>query len=240
MNANSTRYLEAFVAIESHIADIAPGPRGIPFVQQVDALRQYDQTIQAYAEDLKAFARLRNVIVHERGGGQVLAEPNDWAVDRILHVRDMLLRPPTVAAFTSKPVRCVLPTDHLGAASRIMYERHYSQLPVYDGSHYRGLLTIRNITYWLGAQQHRALDVTAVPVAAVLEHENAADTALFIGPDTTLVAAMQFFAAHNRHDTPVDCLLITSSGDATGRLLGIIALADMPAIAAELRLTHAD
>jgi CBS domain-containing protein len=237
MNANSTRYLEAFVAIEAHVADSAPGPRGIPFVQQVDALRQTDVTIQAYAEDLKAFARLRNVIVHERGGGAILAEPNDWAVERICHVRDMLTKPPTVAEYTSRRVLCVKPTDHLGAASRLMYERHFSQLPVYDGAHYRGLLTIRNITYWLGAQRSRALDVTTVLVAAVLEHENAADTAVFVAPTTPLVATLQRFGAQHRRLLPVDCLLITSDGTAGGSLQGIIALADMPAIAERLRVS---
>ena len=238
MNENSTRFLEAFVAIEGYITDIAPGPRGIPFVQQLDALRAENPLVQAYAEDLKAFARLRNVIVHERGGGTILAEPNDWAVTRICRVRDVLLRPPTVRLFTDKRVVCVAPTDHLGAASRIMYERHYSQLPVYDDNRYHGLLTIRNITYWLGAQRAHPLDVTAVTVAAVLQHANAADTALFVDLNTPLVTAMQLFGAHNRRDAPVDALLITSDGTSAGTLHGIIALADMPAVAEHLRLTN--
>lgn len=238
MNQNSTQFLEAFVVIEAYVASLSPLAKGIPFVAQVDNLRQTNQTVQAYTEDLKAFARLRNVIVHERGGGQVLAEPNDWAVERICHVRDMLLQPPTVAIFAINNVLSIRSDDHLGAASRMMYEHHYSQLPVYGDSGYVGLLTIRNITYWLGAQNTKILDLTQVRVEAVLAHTEPADTALFVPPDASLVVALNVFTAHNRRGNPIDAILISADGTPNGALLGLIALADLPAIAERLRLSQ--
>lgn len=224
--------------IEAYVASLSSAGKGVPFVAQVDSLRLTDQTVQAYAEDLKAFARLRNVIVHERGGGQVLAEPNDWAVERICHVRDMLVQPPTVAIFAINNVLTIRSDDHLGVASRIMYEHHYSQLPVYGDTGYVGLLTIRNITYWLGAQNTTMLDLTQVRVAAVLAHTEPADTALFVAPDASLVVALNVFTTHSRRGNPVDAILISADGTAASTLLGIIALADLPAIAERLRLSQ--
>lgn len=238
MNQNSTHFLEAFVIIEAYIASISTLGKGVPFVAQVDNLRLSDQTVQAYAEDLKAFARLRNVIVHERGGGTVLAEPNDWAVQRICHVRDMLIQPPTVAIFATHNVLSIRSDDHLGAASRMMYEHHYSQLPVYGANGYEGLLTIRNITYWLGAQQPQLLDLTQVRVAAVLRHTESADTALFVAPDASLVVALNVFTDHKRRGNPIDAILISTDGTHAGELMGIIALADLPDIAERLRLSQ--
>jgi predicted transcriptional regulator len=238
MNQNSTLFLEAFVVIEAYLASISDLAKGVPFVAQVDSLRLTDQTVQAYAEDLKAFARLRNVIVHERGGGVVLAEPNDWAVQRISHVRDMLIQPPTVAIFATHKVLTIRSDDHLAAASRLMYEHHYSQLPVYGSNGYEGLLTIRNITYWIGAQSSHLLDLSQVRVSAVLRHTEPADTALFVKPDASLVVALNVFAAQHRRGNPIDAVLISESGTAESPLLGIIALADMPAIAERLRLSQ--
>lgn len=224
--------------IEAYVASLSSSGKGVPFVAQVDNLRLTDQTVQAYAEDLKAFARLRNVIVHERGGGQVLAEPNDWAVERICHVRDMLVQPPTVAIFAINNVLTIQSNDHLGTASRMMYEHHYSQLPVYGDTGYVGLLTIRNITYWLGAQSTTMLDLTQVRVAAVLAHTEPADTALFVAPDASLVVALNVFTTHSRRGNPVDAILISEDGTPASTLLGIIALADLPAIAERLRLSQ--
>ena len=119
MNQNSTQFLEAFVVIEAYLASISDLAKGVPFVAQVDSLRLTDQTVQAYAEDLKAFARLRNVIVHERGGGAVLAEPNDWAVQRICHVRDMLIQPPTVSIFATHHVLCGAVGELAGQAGTV-------------------------------------------------------------------------------------------------------------------------
>ena len=238
MNQNSTQFLEAFVVIEAYLASISGLAKGVPFVAQVDSLRLTDQTVQAYAEDLKAFARLRNVIVHERGGGAVLAEPNDWAVQRICHVRDMLIQPPTVSIFATHHVLTIRSDDHLSVASRLMYEHHYSQLPVYGSNGYEGLLTIRNITYWIGAQSSHLLDLSQVRVSAVLKHTEPADTALFVKPDASLVVALNVFAAQHRRGNPIDAVLISESGTAASPLLGIIALADMPAIAERLRLSQ--
>ncbi len=238
MNQNSTLFLEAFVVIEAYVASISTLGKGVPFVAQVDSLRLTDQTVQAYAEDLKAFARLRNVIVHERGGGTVLAEPNDWAVQRISHVRDMLIQPPTVAIFATKNVLTIQSADHLAAASRLMYTHHYSQLPVFGDHGYEGLLTIRNITYWLGAQDSQLLDLTQIRVSEVLRHTEVADTAFFVTPDASLVVALKVFSAQHRHGNPIDAVLISESGTAESPLLGIIALADMPAITERLRLSQ--
>lgn len=230
MGRNSTQFLEAFVAIEEYLEKLNRNGRGMAFSQLIDILRQQHSTVRLYAEDLKSFARLRNVIVHERGGGKILAEPNDWAVKQICHIRDILLQPPTVAVFSQRKVKSIMASDNLARATRIMSERHYSQLPVFDEQKYIGLLTTRNITYWLGTQHTDEVPLAQIPVAEVLATAEPGDSAIFIANDTLLTEALELFDYHERRQRYVDALLITTDGTAQSPLLGIIAVGDIPRI----------
>ncbi|MFN5059295.1 MAG: CBS domain-containing protein [Chloroflexota bacterium] len=230
MNANSTTFLDAFVAIEEYLEQLNRHGRGMAFSQLVDILRQQHSSVRLYAEDLKAFARLRNVIVHERGGGKILAEPNDWAVKQICHIRDILLQPPTVAVFSQRKAKSIMASDSVAKATKIMHERHYSQLPVYDEQRYVGLLTTRMITYWLGAQPTDTIACAQVLVGEVLASAEPGDSAIFIANDTLLTEALELFDYHERRQRYVDALLITTDGTPQSPLLGIIAVGDIPRI----------
>jgi len=236
MNSNSRQFLESFIAIETFLGDTSGLPHGVPFTQHVDTLRQSNHAVRVFAEDLKAFARLRNVIVHERGGGQVLAEPNQWAVERIAHICYVLLQPALVTQFMHSPVWTIDADETLAVATQRMYAQHYSQLPVYENGKYRGILTVRNVTYWIGAQHHPSLRLDNVQVHTVLEFAAQRDTAIFVSAQTPLIDVVGYFAAHDRRGTYLDAVLITQDGTATQPLLGLIAMADIPAINEHLQL----
>jgi len=236
MNIQSQQFLEAFIAIEQHLAYLSGLPRGTPFTQQVDTLRQRNQAVRAYAEDLKAFARLRNVIVHERGGGQILAEPNAWAVNRITVLRDLLLTPPTVRQFIRTKVVSIDSKQSLTTAIRLMSNQHFSQLPVYHKMQYHGILSVRNVTYFLGAQPQHVIDLDTYTVADVLTHAAQRDTAVFVAQKTPLIDVLAHFATHNRRGTYLDAVLVTQDGDTQQPLLGLIAAADIPAMNERLQL----
>lgn len=236
MNSNSRQFLESFIAIETFLGDTSGLPHGVPFTQHVDTVRQSNHAVRIFAEDLKAFARLRNVIVHERGGGQVLAEPNQWAVDRIAHIRDVLLQPILVTQFMHTPVWTVDADDTLATATQRMYSKHYSQLPVYEKNQYHGILTVRNITYWIGAQSSAPLLLDSVLVRAVLAFSSQRDTAIFVSTQTPLIEVVGYFAAQDRRGTYLDAVLITQDGTPAQPLLGLIAMADIPAINEQLQL----
>lgn len=236
MNTQSQQFLEAFIAIEQHLADNSGLPRGTPFTQHVDTLRTRNHAVRAYAEDLKAFARLRNVIVHERGGGQILAEPNAWAVARIVSLRDLLITPPLVAQFIRKNVSSITSEESLATAVRRMTRQHYSQLPVYHNRQYHGILSVRNVTYFLGAQPDAVIDFSRHTVADVLAHAAQRDTAVFVAHQTPLIDVLAHFATSNRRGNYLDAVLVTKDGDMRQPLLGLIAEADIPAMNERLQL----
>ena len=236
MNAHSQQFLEAFIAIEQHLASMSGLPHGSPFSQQVDTLRQHNHAVRAYAEDLKAFARLRNVIVHERGGGQVLAEPNQWAVNRILTVRDLLLKPLTVGQFITKKVYSIDARESLADATQLMASQHFSQLPVYQNEQYHGILSVRNVTYYLGSRRQPRIDLATISVADVLGHAAQRDTAVFVAAHTPLVEVLAYFATYNHRGSYLDAVLVTRDGEMHQPLLGLIAEADIPVMNQRLQL----
>lgn len=236
MNERSQLFLDAFIDIERHLESISHLPRGAPFTQQVDTMRHQSHAVRAYAEDLKAFARLRNVIVHERGGGQILAEPNEWSVKRIQTIRDLLLTPPTVAQFIRRKVSTIDGTDSLAQATALMATEHFSQLPVYHNRRYHGILSVRNVTYFLGAQRERHINLDTITVARVLDEAEQRDTAVFVSERTPLIEVLSYFATHNRRGNYLDAVLVTADGDNSQPLLGLIAQADIPAMNERLQL----
>jgi CBS domain-containing protein len=228
MNAHSQQYLEAFIAIEQHLTAMAAVPRGTPFSNIVDTLVKQSTVVRYYADDLKAFARLRNVIVHERGGGQVLAEPNTWAVRRIQHIQQVLLQPPTVATFAHGNVVTITAQSTLAHALHIMAHNHFSQLPVYQERRYVGLLTVRSVTYWIGANIATPLDFTAITVNTVLESAEHRERAHFVDGHTPIVDVVELFATHSRAQGHLDAVLITKDGSSESAVIGIIVAADIP------------
>jgi predicted transcriptional regulator len=236
MNSNSRTYLEAFIAIEHYLAERCDLPRGAPFTQLVDTLAKQHATVRYMADDLKAFARLRNVIVHERGGGQVLAEPNDWAVRRIQQIAELLIKPPTVAMFTRRRVMSVSHTTTVCAAMALMAKHHYSQLPVFQGQHYMGLLTTRTLTYWIGSQPAPFTNVCQTLVAEVLQSAEHWERAHFVAVTSELTEILELFADHNREKGHLDAILITHDGHSSSDIIGIIVAADIVHISAELKL----
>ena len=228
MNAHSQQYLEAFIAIEQHLTAMASAPRGTPFGNIVDTLVKQSTVVRYYADDLKAFARLRNVIVHERGGGQVLAEPNAWAVRRIQHIQQVLLQPPTVASFARGTVVTITAQTTLAQALQIMAHNHYSQLPVYQSRRYVGLLTARSVTYWIGAHITTLVAIAETSVQTVLESVEHRERSHFVDSHTPIVDVVELFATHSRAQGHLDAVLITKDGSSESAVIGLIVAADIP------------
>lgn len=106
--------------------------------------------MRRYRDDLKEFADLRNAVVHERGGGQPIVEPNDWAVARIRAIAEHLMSPPRVLPQFQTSVVTLTPAT-IGEAVVIMHERSFSRIPIYEHTQFMGLLTSNTIARWLSA-----------------------------------------------------------------------------------------
>lgn len=105
--------------------------------------------IKTYEDDLKEFADLRNAIVHERCGGEPIAEPHYKTVIQLEKIRDYITAPPTVEPIFFNDVITCKPDDRIGETAKTMLKNSFSQIPIYDAEEFKGLLTTETISRWL-------------------------------------------------------------------------------------------
>ncbi len=229
--SNALSFLDAFNTIERHLRDLTDEPRTTGFYALVDAAARKQPLVRRYADDLKEFADLRNAIVHERSDGRVIAEPNDRALSEIQRLAAQLLRPPRVLPEFQREVLALDPGVPLAKALKLMYERDFSQLPIYAGAQFVGLLTNNTIGRWLGANVATDLfSVNETTIEQVLGYREADDAVAFVDRETTLVEVEQTFVTYEQRGKSLDALLITQNGRETEKPLGIITVYDLPTI----------
>ncbi|MGH2690052.1 MAG: hypothetical protein ACRDKW_14785 [Actinomycetota bacterium] len=118
--SNGQRFLTAFAAIEDVLRHRAGAPAGERFLALVGSVAANDRAVGRFAVDLKEFADLPNAIVHDRGGGYLIADPHDSTVSRIESILTLISRPPRLDSLFPGPVASASPAQQVGAAAQLM------------------------------------------------------------------------------------------------------------------------
>ena len=232
---NSVKFLQSFNLIERHLRKKLKEKREASFYALVEAASKFDSVINKYKEELKEYADLRNAIVHERTGGTVIAEPNDYAVKNIEHLASLIMDPPKVYPLFRRKVFSISVTESIGAALKLMYENSFSQLPIYKGEKFIDLLTNNTIARWLGScVEEDIFSLGETPIGEVLKFTEIPDNYFFLDRDAPLVEAMEKFQYFESIGSPLDAIIITQNGKPTEAPLGIITTSDFPKILLEL------
>lgn len=233
---NSGRFLDAFRAIERSLRKRTGRGKEQGFYSLVDLAADFDAAVRYYRDDLKEFADLRNAIVHERGDGRVIAEPNAWAVARIERIASSLTDPPKVIPLFQLPVCTLGPLDSLARAVRVMLVESFSQIPIYHGERFRGLLTANTIARWLGTQVDQDIfSLAETQLEEVLTFTEDKNHCTFLGREASLFDALARFHTSAAAGVDLEAILITHSGAPTQKPLGIITIWDLPRIHQELK-----
>jgi hypothetical protein len=166
---NSDHFLADFNKIERYLRQTTKKGKGAGFYQLVDVAAKTVPAIRRFKDDLKEYADLRNAIVHERTDGHVIAEPNDRAVTHIKHIASIVLHPPKVIPSFQTEVHKLSTSEPIEKAVKVMFEKDFSQIPIYDGSRFIGLLTANTVARWLGASvADEIFSVTETTIQEVL------------------------------------------------------------------------
>ena len=227
---NSTRFLNAFVAIEEYLRQKTSNQDGhMGFSQMIRFVGKKEKAVSSLEYDLKEFAQLRNAIIHERAGDEVIAEPNDLIVQAIEHAAEMITQPPTVFPLFQRQVITIQPETNLRKALKIMYSSGVSKLPVIKNGRCEGVLTSNTITRWLGdCVENDTIDFDNTTAEAVLTFGRKRDQYTFISRRTDLFSAIDIFEKYERDGRRLHALLITENGKQTEKIIGIMTVSDLP------------
>lgn len=239
--AASDRFLDAYNAIDRLLRRRTDVPRGKGFYEVVRAAAEEDKVVDTYATDLLEFADLRNAIVHERTDGRTIAEPHEATVSRLESILEKLKNPPKVSPRFNVEVATCEADEPIGRAAKAMLDGNFSQLPVYEDGTYRELLTAETIARWLGDKLADGEElVEEVSIGDVLAYTEDREHFVFLPRSATVFDALSSFDDFALRGKSLDAILITNSGKASERLLGIVTTYDIPRLhaAADVRSTQ--
>jgi predicted transcriptional regulator len=117
--------------------------------------------------------------------------------------------------------------EAIGPVVERMYDRAYSQVPVYRGNTLIGLLTSDAIARWLGSVQRTSRPSMAT-VADVLGVAESGLPLELVDQDATVGQALSLFDRSMRSGTPLAAVLVTRDASTTAQPLGILTVGDLP------------
>lgn len=135
-------FLVAYNAIDRFLRSRLDLDRHSSFRSVVDRYASKHPWWRRDAEALRAFAELRNVIVHERFERfKYISIPAQEVVAEISAIRDRLISPKTVQNVAGRDVFTVDAAASLADLLRLVEEKRINQLPVYGAGRFQGLVT---------------------------------------------------------------------------------------------------
>ncbi|KAF1302486.1 MULTISPECIES: CBS domain-containing protein [Enterococcus] len=226
MAKQADAFLISFNRIEKWLRDILGNPRNMGFSEMVRRLsKQRNLPVGNHAEDLLQMAQLRNAIVHDRIDEDfIIAEPNQWAVDKIKQIEQELLQPEKVLPRFRKNVtgfEISMPiTDILATIA----EEKYSQFPLYTKGRFEGLITLRALGYWFARESLKGeIKLNGRTARDLIISDGKKTNYRFVSAETTVAEIETLFHG----DGLIEAILITKDGDPNGNLLGIIRPRDL-------------
>lgn len=229
MDDASSRFVDTYNIIHNWMRKELDAPRE-DFWRLLDDMALKHPDFRRHVEHLRAFAEVRNLIVHKYSRERPLVVPSILSLQKFVAIKEQLLSPPRLLDFASTPVEQCKPTDPLGSCVKKMHDGVFSQLPVFEGNNYCGLLTAETIARWLATEfvgDWQGI-VIETCVTEVLKHQENDDNYKFMSAKATVTEALSAFEEFQRNGKRLEAILITNSGSPTEPLLGIVTILDIP------------
>lgn len=229
MGERAEEFLNQFNRIEKWMREELNNPVNMGFSEMTRRLaRKQKGQVAIYEDDLLQMAQLRNAIVHERIANDfVIAEPNEWAVERIATIEKALIRPEKVVPKFAKKVTGFEITTSIKDLLAIVAKKQYSQFPIYEAGVFKGLITVRGLGVWLAIESTKGeINLTNRTAGELLQDNYKKSNYQFVSTEATVFQVEQMF----RQEPRLEAVLITKTGNPNGSLVGIVRPRDLSTI----------
>nr|EGO8090104.1 CBS domain-containing protein [Enterococcus faecalis] len=229
MGERADTFLAHFNRIEKWMRERLNNSVNMGFSEMTRRLSRKEKgQIAQFEEDLLQMAQLRNAIVHERIADDfVIAEPNEWAVQRIETIEQALTKPEKVVPKFAKRVTAFEITTSLETLLTIIAKKQYSQFPIYEKGVFKGLITVRGIGVWFAIESTKGeVHIANRTVRELLASNYKRSNYQFVSIEATVFEVEQMF----REQPRLEAVLISKSGHPNGELVGIVRPRDLASI----------
>jgi predicted transcriptional regulator len=232
---NSERFLNAYSTIEHELERILDLKDHRRFFELVERGAKVNPVVERYRFDLKEYSELRNAIVHDRAGGEIIAEPNDEAVAHIERIVKLLLEPPRVAPLFMKEVLTLSISHPVSRAIREFSQMGYTQAPVLEDGLVVGLITSNMIVRWMGKSlANNSFDINKTTLREVIRVAGHELNYEVVSTNKSLFEIPDLFYHWQQEGKKLEAVLITRKGKLNEPLQGIITNRDLPLVHREL------
>jgi len=217
--------------------------------QQSGLLKEYDfpsiinevskssAIVRYYKKDIQELSDLRNAIVHEYKDGMVIAEPNEEALNLIEEIYNAITKPPRILSIAHIKVEKAQIDDSLAKVVEIMDTKNYSQIPIYNGINFEGLLTENGITHWLGKNAKADIfSLEETKAGEVLKYEENPKNFRFFCRKKTVYEAIEVFNQNMKDPhSKIWAILVTENGKSSELPLGIVTIWNIAEFLSEMK-----
>ena len=229
MDRESDRFLSAFNAIEEHLREMLGEAQHRTFSDMVHQVGHSHALVRRLSADLRHLAELRNFLVHRYQEHEPLAVPSALSMHKVERIRDALLRPATLHSLFHKVVHCCQPAEPIGVVAEKMHEHKIAQLPVYEKTTFRGLLTAETLARWLAARLATGVGlVEEESVGSILEFQDDDRQHEFADHRATVTDAFNWMEKHYHRGRPLRAIILTPRGQPSELPTGIVTAGDFP------------
>ncbi len=233
--ANAERFLNAYAAIEKEMKRVLDLKDHRPFSELVNKSARFNPLIERYRFDLKEYSELRNAIVHDRAGGEIIAEPKIGVVENIERIASLLLEPPRVAPLFIKEVLVLSPDQPVARAIKDLSRMTYTQAPVQESGRIIGLLTLKMIVQWMGSSiANDTFDIETTKIGDLMELDGESNGYEIVAVNKSLLEIPDLFYRWQDKGRKLEAVLITRNGKDNEPIIGIITNRDLPLVHREL------
>jgi predicted transcriptional regulator len=189
--------------------------------------------IKKHFDAFKHFGYIRNEIIHNYP--EKISITNEW-IEEIVKYKNILENPPKCWALFNKAVFICDINDKLSDIIKIMKEKIYTHVPVYNWDQFVDLMTESTIVYGLAKYIASNWDLILenVSVKDILE-ENKNDTYEFVSQNLSIYNIKDKFENSISEGKRLWALLITNLWKKEEQLLWIITARDLPTIEDKIR-----
>lgn len=200
----------------------------VPFYQLVDIASKKYLAIGRRANLLKSMGDLRNAIVHHRCYPEVvIADPRPEIIEQLKQILESIRAPIRVIPLFQKEIKLFAVEDHLSEALAHMHDNDFSQIVVQVRSEFR-ILSAEGIMGWLRtACADGIADTGSATIGDAYRFEDE-KAHRYMPRNATVDAAISAFEHALAEGVPrLQAILITNSGRATEKPMGIITTWDL-------------
>jgi len=235
--SNAERFITIFNKIDKYLRRVDRQDRHggfVAFGNLVYDVSKYNKLICTYREDLREYAELRNVIVHQFKGKSI-AEPHDEVVQQIKKLYENLTQPPVAYTIASKPVFVCSTNDFITDVIQVMTEKTYTHIPVYEESEFIGVFSESSITKWIrNSAEDGGFILEETKIGDLKRYLDRSDNKFnsykFLAKNTDVFSIQEAFLSFVQEEKRLGAIFITETGKVNEKLLGIITAWDIPKI----------